>query len=190
MIEEKLERLIVAIERGNDLRERGILVAEWNRARLEGTVGAPSEAKAPVGEAPAPEETAEAGINRDALLARCAKLGIEVPSRTKTPTLVKLIEKALSAPAAPEVPATPAAPVDPLADSFGTKPAAPATEPLTEEKAREILTKNWKHTKEEGEALRGALDEFKIGSFNDISGMPVGTYEKVIASFHKRLGVA
>ena len=189
MIEEVLERIVMALEERNALQKRQVECVEWQVRYLSEKTEAPAApaaanavpdptadipAAAPV--APAAPEAEDASLNRDALLKECKELGVEVPAKTRTTTLAKLVAEArVKVPEA--IKAEEAALEEEMENSVN--PATPA-KPMTSAEARAILNEAYDGSERDRNILREALKCVNATKFCEVQD---GQFDEVVRVF-------
>lgn len=185
MIEEVLERIVMALEERNALQKRMVECAEWQVRYLSEKAGAgaveapapaPVEAPAAPAEAPAAPEAEDPALDRDALLKECKELGVEVPAKTRTTTLAKLVAEArVKVPEA--IKAEEAALEEEMENSVN--PVTPA-KPMTSAEARAILNEAYDGSERDRNILREALKCVNATKFCEVQD---GQFDEVVRVF-------
>ena len=179
MIEEVLERIVGVMEERNALQKRMVECAEWQVKRLSHLSSMEDTPEAPVApaEAPAAPEAEDAPLDREALLKECKELGVEVPAKTRTTTLAKLVAEArVKVPEA--IKAEEAALELEMEESVNPDPA-PA-KPLTSAEARAILNKEYDGSERDRNILREALKCVNATKFCEVQD---GQFDEVVRVF-------
>jgi len=179
MIEEVLERIVKALEERNALQKRMVECAEWQVKRLSEKTESPA-APAPAAEAPAPvapaaPEAEDASLDRDALLKECKELGVEVPAKTRTTTLAKLVAEARV-----KVPEAIKAEEKALEQEMEEAAKPDPVKPLTSAEARAILNKEYDGSERDRNILREALKCVNATKFCEVQD---GQFDEVVRVF-------